>query len=253
MIRAAVLVAAIYLALIAQEFIPPLGFLGGAHLLLVPLLFCYGALWLSFPAMLGLAAFLVTVIALGLAAVDWTWRNMEMNALVTAVETSEAAMGRTQDDLREAAARLGASGSTTDAQKDAVIEDLIAGAERGEMRIGSAGDVVGQVEILPWHRDILDAKEIYLAHNRSWQDYMAEIAADPKVYGTDQPLIDETFTAADPIMRAAVPDPPLFDLAQRVDRIFVEGAAPAPPQGDVGGDDEPEGQEVVLRVDRLLG
>ena len=57
MIRAAVLVAAIYLALIAQEFIPPLGFLGGAHLLLVPLLFCYGALWLSFPAMLGLAVF----------------------------------------------------------------------------------------------------------------------------------------------------------------------------------------------------
>jgi hypothetical protein len=57
MIRAAALVAAIYLALIAQEFIPPLGFLGGAHLLLVPLLFCYGALWLSFPAMLGLAVF----------------------------------------------------------------------------------------------------------------------------------------------------------------------------------------------------
>ena len=57
MIRAAFLAAAIYLALIAQEFIPPLGFLGGAHLLLVPLLFCYGALWLSFPAMLGLAVF----------------------------------------------------------------------------------------------------------------------------------------------------------------------------------------------------
>lgn len=57
MIRAAVLVAALYLALVAQEFIPPLGFLGGAHLLLVPLLFCYGALWLSFPAMLGLAVY----------------------------------------------------------------------------------------------------------------------------------------------------------------------------------------------------
>jgi len=57
MIRSVALFAAIYLALIAQEFVPPLPFLDGAHLLLVPVLFCYGALWFSFPAMLGLALF----------------------------------------------------------------------------------------------------------------------------------------------------------------------------------------------------
>lgn len=204
-----------------------------------------GQRWL--PALLGLAAFVVSVLALGLVAVDWTWRNMEMNALVTAVEASEAAMGRTQDDLRETAGRLG-SGSPTDAQKQAVIDALAAGAARGEFRIGAAGDVVGQVEVLPWHREIIDAKEIYIAHNRSWQDYMADIAADPKVYGTDQPLIDETFMAADPIMRAAVPDPPLFDLAQRVDRIFVEGSGPPPADGGADGGGEPDGQEVVFPV-----
>jgi hypothetical protein len=57
MIRATFLFAAIYVALIAQEYIPPLPFLGGAHLLLVPIIFCFGALWLSFPAMLGFALF----------------------------------------------------------------------------------------------------------------------------------------------------------------------------------------------------
>ena len=57
MIRSIALFAAIYLALVAQEFIPPVPFLGGAHLLLVPVLFCYGALWLAFPAMLGLSLF----------------------------------------------------------------------------------------------------------------------------------------------------------------------------------------------------
>ena len=159
-------------------------------------------------------------------------------------------MGRTQDDLRETASRLSSLGSPTDAQKQAVINDLASGAARGEVRIGAAGDVVGQVQVLPWHGDIIDAKEIYIAHNRSWQDYMADIAADPKVYGSDQPLIDETFMAADPIMRAAVPDPPLFDLAQRVDRIFVEGSAPPPAEsGPSQGQDAPDGQEVVLRVD----
>lgn len=55
MIRAFALAAAICLALVAQEFIPPVPFLGGSHILLVPLLFVYGALWLPFPGMLALA------------------------------------------------------------------------------------------------------------------------------------------------------------------------------------------------------
>lgn len=191
------------------------------------------------PIVIGLAAFLVVGAATALLVADWTWRNMEMNALVTAVENSESAMGRTQDDLSAAARTLDGVTKPTDAQKAGLAEVMTAGATRGEARIGAAGDVVGQVSVLPWHREILDAKFAYVAHNQSWQQYMAAIAADPAVYGTDQPLIDETFMAADPLMRAAVPDPPLFDLAQRVDRIFVEGSGPAPADG---------GQQVALRV-----
>jgi hypothetical protein len=55
MIRALVLFAAVYVVLIAQEFLPALPFFANARLLLVPVIFCYGALWLPFPAMLGLA------------------------------------------------------------------------------------------------------------------------------------------------------------------------------------------------------
>jgi hypothetical protein len=57
MIRVLVLFVAVYLALVVQEFLPPLGFLDGARLLLVPVLFCYGALWLPFPAMLVFALY----------------------------------------------------------------------------------------------------------------------------------------------------------------------------------------------------
>lgn len=191
------------------------------------------------PIVIGLAAFLVVGAAAGLLAIDWTWRNMEMDALVTAVETSEAAMGRTQDDLSATSRMLEGVAKPTDAEKAGLLTAMIAGASRGEDRIGAAGTAVAQVQVAPWHRAIIDAKVAYLAHNMTWQDYMAAIAADPKVYGTDQPAIDETFMAADPLMRRAVPMPALFELAQRVNRIFVEGSGPPPAAG---------GQEVLLRI-----
>lgn len=65
MIRAIVLAAAAYLAVLLQDFIPPLAFLDDARVQLVPVVFCYAALWLPFPAMLGFALFtgLVTDLA----------------------------------------------------------------------------------------------------------------------------------------------------------------------------------------------
>jgi multisubunit Na+/H+ antiporter MnhG subunit len=57
MIRTLFLLAAVYLAVLLQEFIPPLAFLDGARVQLVPLVFCYAALWLGFPAMLGFALY----------------------------------------------------------------------------------------------------------------------------------------------------------------------------------------------------
>jgi hypothetical protein len=57
MIRALILAGLVYLALIAQEFIPAVPFLGGSHALIVPLLFVYGALWLPFPGTLVLALY----------------------------------------------------------------------------------------------------------------------------------------------------------------------------------------------------
>lgn len=70
MIRTLVLFITIYLALLAQEFIPPAPFLDGARLLLVPALFCYGALWLSFPGVLMLALYTGLLSDLSLLQVD---------------------------------------------------------------------------------------------------------------------------------------------------------------------------------------
>ena len=51
------LAAAIFLAFPVQDLIPALGFAHGARVLIVPALFCYGALVLPFPAAMALAAF----------------------------------------------------------------------------------------------------------------------------------------------------------------------------------------------------
>lgn len=55
MIRGAVVLLLVYLALIAQDFLPPMGWFEGAPAVLVPLLFSFGALVLPFPGMLVLA------------------------------------------------------------------------------------------------------------------------------------------------------------------------------------------------------
>jgi len=70
MIRASVLTAAVYLAVIVQEFIPAMPFFGDARVVLVPILFCYGALLFPFPGVLALALYCGLLSDLALLQVD---------------------------------------------------------------------------------------------------------------------------------------------------------------------------------------
>ncbi len=49
------LAAAIFVALVIQQFLPAVGFMAGARLSLVPIFFCYGALIVPYPLMIVLA------------------------------------------------------------------------------------------------------------------------------------------------------------------------------------------------------
>lgn len=57
MIRAPVLVLSAYLAVIAQDFLPPMPFFANAHVLLLPIIVCYALLWMPFPAALAFALY----------------------------------------------------------------------------------------------------------------------------------------------------------------------------------------------------
>lgn len=182
--------------------------------------------WL--PIILGALTFVIVLTGLGVIAADWTARNVEMRSLVTRIEASEAAMGTVQDQVTELAARYQAQLPLDEATQAQMDEELKAIAASGRDAIASAGDGVGDVRWLAWHRDVGAAEEAYLAHNRAWVAYLARAAEDPAEFGRQQEDVNTTFAAAQAAVVDAVPLPALFDISERVDTIF---APPALPEG----------------------
>jgi hypothetical protein len=178
---------------------------------------------------------------------DWTSRNLEMRALVGAVEDSESAMQWTDDQIQSIIKQYGDTGKLSAAQKTKAWDALSEAAYAGEFAIGAAGEEVSAVTVLPWHKDILQAQTAYLAHNQAWQDYMKVATEDPVALFKTQPDVNSTFEVAGPLMKKAVPVPALFELKDRVELIF----APEPAGGPAG----PSGptQEVKYLVTRALG
>lgn len=190
--------------------------------------------WL--PPLLGFAVFLTTLLGFGLIVGDWTSRNLEMKALVGAVEDSESAMEWTDEQIQAIIKQYGANGKLAPAEEKKASDALSEAAYAGTFAIGAAGEEVAAVTVLPWHGDIKKAQRAYLAHNRAWLEYMEKATDDPTLLFKTQPLINSTFEAAEPLMKAAVPVPALFDLKQRVETIF----APQPSSGPT--------QEVALQA-----
>lgn len=172
------------------------------------------------PLGIGLLAFLIALGAGLLVTVDWGVRNAEMRRLVTAVEASEAAMGDTQAAVADAFDAFDASDGGQAAKME-LDSTLTAAADEGRRQIAAAAGPIAAVRVLPWHHDLAKARDAYLAHNRAWQDYLARATDDPAEFDAEQTEVNDTFMAVEPLMRAALPDPPLFDLGRRVDAIFA--------------------------------
>jgi hypothetical protein len=182
--------------------------------------------WL--PPLIGLAVFLVALVGFGAVAGDWAARNIEMQALITQVEESEAAMGTLQEDIAALAAeyqdRLPLN-ETDQAAFDAAIIDI---AETRRADIAAAGDDVAAVRWLAWHQDVRRAQDAYLAHNQAWQDYLTRAIEDPAEFARPQDAVNSTFEEAEPAVREALPPAALYRLKARVAQIF----APPPSDGD---------------------
>lgn len=175
------------------------------------------------------SAIAVVLLAVGLLAADWAARTAELRTLLAAVETSEAGMVAVQDEVSAAFDAFEADGETAEA-RTALDTDLRDAAAGGAVAIETAGDRVAAVGLLPWHGDLLRARDAYLLHNQAWVDYLQRAQDEPAEFVREQVDVNRTFLEAEPLFREAVPWPPLPVLVERIDVIFAE---PEPEPGSV--------------------
>lgn len=185
------------------------------------------------PQLLALVVFLAILFGAGAVGLDWVTQNLEMHRLVTAIEQSEAAMETTQAEVMATLASTGPDTDLSDAELIALDDELRAEARRGQDRIHTAGLAVDAVAIVPWHRNIRQAQDAYLQHNQAWQDYLGRASDDARELVTEQPEVNDTFAAAEPALKRAVPESAAFHLASRVVRIFVDGQPQPTTDGQV--------------------
>lgn len=181
------------------------------------------------PFVIGGIAFVLVLVGVGLVVGDWAARSVEMKALVTQIEVSEHAMEETQAGVKAAVDEFRSQDPNDDANRTTLDDALMAAAAAGLEGVTNGGQKVAAVRVLPWHTGIKQAQDAYLAHNKAWQDYLAQAAKDPGAFGTEQEQVNSTFADAEQPIRGAVPSPDLFRLKARVDTIF------APPPADSSG------------------
>jgi hypothetical protein len=172
---------------------------------------------------IGVASLVLITVTNAVVLGELALRSVEADNLVTAVEQSEAAMKATQAEFDEVLSAYEAE-NLTDEEREQLRAELSDVAERGGVAIADAGGFVAGLLVMPWHTQVLDAQEAYLAHNQAWVDYMAAAAEDPAEWFRPQPAVNETFADAKlPLIEAVPLFDPLGTLA-RIELIYVTGS-----------------------------
>jgi hypothetical protein len=168
---------------------------------------------------IGIALLIAALVAAAALVGDWLARNVEMDRLVTGIEESEAAMTTAIDGVRATLAEDPPAEGLSPATGEALQEIATVGGDA----VAAAAVDIGNVAIQPWHEDIVLARDVYLAHNQAWQDFLAAAAEDPEQWFAEYEPINTTWEAVGPVLRGAVPTPALWDVAERVEIILDDG------------------------------
>lgn len=172
--------------------------------------------WIPYVA--GAVAFFLTLMLGAAIAADWGLRTAEMRGLVDRIWASEQVMMDLQDQAAEVFDEYG--GPAALATNPKMREQLtgLARAQRQELEL--AGNDIADLPILPWHRNISDARAAYLAHNFAWQDYLERASEDAREFVADQPEVNDTFMDAEVPLNRAIPLPDLTGLGEEIELIY---------------------------------
>ena len=172
---------------------------------------------------LGLVALVLITLANVVVAGELALRSLEADNLVSAVEQSETAMKTTQTDFDDVLSAYDTE-NLTEEEREQLSADLADVAARGLAAIATAGEGVAEVQIMPWHTNILEAREAYLAHNQAWVDYMAAASEDSAEWFRPQPAVNESFAEAKMPLVGAVPSFDFLQTVPRIEFIYVSGS-----------------------------
>lgn len=154
---------------VASLLIPSLWPFAGLAVLTVGVLAAVGS---SGTRYLGLALF-STAIAMVSVVGDWALRNYELDRLVDATDSSEDVL---QDIWLAERSRIDAAFAAGDyeGRTEQLIADLNDAADRTLRPLIVAIDGIESVHIMPWHRELTDARDAMLDHTRVWRTHLSE-------------------------------------------------------------------------------
>lgn len=168
--------------------------------------------------MAGAVAFFLTLMVGAAMVGDWGLRTVEMRGLVDRIWASEQVMMDLQDQATEV---FDANGGPAALATNPKMREQLTGIARAQrQQLELAGNDLADLPILPWHRNIADARAAYLAHNFAWQDYLERASEDAREFVADQPEVNDTFMNAEAPLYRAVPIPDITGLGEEIELIY---------------------------------
>lgn len=143
-----------------------------------------------------------------------------MDQLLDAVELSEKVLEDSQRDLNNIAPQL--HYRLTAERREQVLAALQRSAADAAAEVQDTGALVQEVFVLPWHRSLVKAREVYDDHSQAWDDRYSNAADDIGTLNDRAPgaRITSTFRVAERAFVAAIPRLALNDAEARVAAIF---------------------------------
>jgi len=170
---------------------------------------------------------LIAGLVVAVLVADVGLRNFEMRRLMEAAFASEGVMLSYMREMDGHFDRLPPEGPRSDREWFTLYDQIHDTAAASNFELAYRRARVESVFIAPWHRNAVEAKHRYLAHNVAWSDELDAVAANPpRLLAPVANNIGASWQITKVALRNAIPTPDLLGIRDEVDRFIREGDSP---------------------------